>query len=93
MRIDRGRNRSVRGQDDDACVRMRLARFADDVHAVELPGHAKVGDEKIELLFVESPHRSITAGRFGEMVAIGGERLDEELANPRLVVNDENVGH
>jgi len=26
-------------------------------------------------------------------VAIGGERLDEDLANPRLVVDDENVGH
>jgi hypothetical protein len=69
---------------------MRGKRLAEKLHPIE-HGHAKVGDEKIDVIFLKTTERLATVGDEMHFVTISGQLRAENSPQIGFIVRDEDL--
>ena len=86
-RFDRGVDRAVRSEDDDAQPRRAALDFLEQADAIHLV-HAQVGDHEIGTHAAERRERSSRALDCVDFVVFCAQTDREQPQQPRIVVND-----
>src|SRR5688500_12160407 len=88
-RFNRGSLGGVTGNDDHRKIRFQTLRLANHAEAVD-PRHLQVRDEEIVRIEAQSLERRSAVGRGIDIVFGEGERLRQQIADARLVIDHEN---